>query len=758
MRRILPVFPRAFFCLLIVTLFSVAANAQFKASLQGTVTDPAGGVVQGATVTLTNNETQRTQTATTNDEGFYRFSALSPGSYTVTAEQTGFRKSAVENYNIKAEETQGLDLTLSTGEISETVTVTGEQAQPLQTENANISATISTQEVRGLPQVGRDPYELARLTPGVFGNAARSSNGNSQRLPGVEGPGGSNTSIFQTENQVQITANGQRVSANNFQIDGVSVNSLGQGGAAVVTPNQESVKEVRVLANTYSAEDGRNSGAHVQVVSQNGTNEFHGSAFFKYNSPSLNAFNRFPTPERVEQRFRQFGGSIGGPIVKDRLFFFFSYEGVRNNNSAFRNNVVVETPEFREYVRRVRPNSLAARLFGTEGIEPRIQSVVVTPCPPGLPPGSVCQQVGSGLAIGSLNLARPTGFYYGFNPVLNGSNQSGGGLDGIPDIQFVNLFVPNLTRGDQFNTRFDYKQGENQFALSTYFTRLNNLVGSSNGRSIGDTSFKPLNSAATLTFIRPLTATAINEARFNFTRFAFNQVDSSSTANFGIPFFNIFDFDTPVRCCLNIGAERTDTNPGIFAQNTYEFSDTVTVVLGNHAVRFGGLIRREQDNNNLQGGARPLFQFSSFFNFANDAVQFESIDIDPRTGGQAIGQRYFRTGDYALFVQDDWKVRPNLTLNLGLRYEYFSPLSEKEDRLSNYLLGSSELSAGIPTGRVQVVDRLFEPDRNNFAPRLGFAYSPNFGERFGGLLNEGRAVIRGGFGIAYNRIANSVLS
>ena len=172
-------------------------------------------------------------------------------------------------------------------------------------------------------------------------------NGNASGLPNSPGPGGSNNSIFQAENQPQISANGQRISANNFQIDGVSVNSLSHGGAAVVTPNQESVKEIQISSTTYSAEDGRNSGAQIKVVSQNGTNDFHGSAFLKYNSPKLNAFNKYPNDfgrgrtERVERFFRQFGGSVGGPLFlphfgeggptvysgENRAFFFFSYEG-----------------------------------------------------------------------------------------------------------------------------------------------------------------------------------------------------------------------------------------------------------------------------------------------------------------------------------------------------------------------------------------------------------------------------------------------
>ena len=760
---------RTLACGLFFLLFLVTANAQFKAAIQGTVSDANGGLIPDAKITLKNTETGKTQEVTSSAEGFYRISGLAPGMYELTVEKTGYRKSLSENVRVGAENVQGVDILLEAGDISASVTVTPEGETRLDTENANEARGITTQEVRGLPQVGRDPYELLRLTPGIIGDSSRSSNGNSVNLGGQStGPGGSNTSVFQTENQVQVSANGQRVTSNNYQVDGVSVNSLGWGGAAVITPNQESVKEVRILSSTYTAEVGRNSGAQIEVVSQNGTNDLHGSAFFKYDSPGLNAVNKFPgsteATGRVNRAFRNYGGSVGGPLYlprfgeggksyysgKNRQFFFFSFEGLRENLSSVTFNQWVETPEFRNYITSVRPSSLAARLFSTPGIAPRIAGIVSRACP-SLPPGSVCQQLPGGLDIGSLNLSRPTGAFYGFDTVINGSNQAGGGLDGIPDIQLVNLLVPSQTRGQQYNVRLDFNRGKDQYAVSTYFTKQNSLGGASNGRPIGDIPFNPLNDAVTVTWIRTISPTMLNEARGNFTRFAFNQVSNSQTANFGIPFFNVFDFDTPIgNQFASIGANRAATTPGIFAQNTFEVRDTVTKVFGNQSVKVGGEIRWEQDNNNLSGGSRPLYQFEKFFSFANDAPQLEAVDFDPVSGGPVNGQRYFRTNAYALFIQDDWKFRPNLTLNLGLRYEYFSPFREKQDRLSNYILAGEGLT-GIVNGRVVVTpDELYSSSKKNFGPRLGFAYSPG---RF-----HDKMVLRGGFGISYNRLYDNIFS
>jgi hypothetical protein len=182
---------------------------------------------------------------------------LAPAKYKLTVEKAGYKQKVFDNVSINAEAVQGIDVQLEVGDVSATVTVTQETAQTLETENANVDKAITTQEVRALPQFGRDPYELARLTPGVFGDAARGGTGGAVNLPNTAGPGGSSRSIFQTENQPQISANGQRITSNNFQIDGTSVNSLTNGGAAVITPNQESVKEVRVIANVYSDEYGR---------------------------------------------------------------------------------------------------------------------------------------------------------------------------------------------------------------------------------------------------------------------------------------------------------------------------------------------------------------------------------------------------------------------------------------------------------------------------------------------------------------------
>lgn len=758
-------------CALFVLFATTIVSAQFKAGVQGTVSDANGAVVPEAKVTLTNTETGKTQETTTTAEGFYRISGLPPGKYTLTTEKSGYKKSVLESVTIGAENIQGVDIVLNAGDVSATVTVTTEASSPLETENANVRGAITTQEVQRLPQVGRDPYSLIRIAPGVLGDTARGGPGNKATfLPGTEEVGGgSNTGVFQTENQVQISANGQRVSSNNYMIDGVSVNSLGLGGAAVVTPNQESVKEVSVVTSSYSAEDGRNTGAQIKVVSQNGSNKLHGSAVFNYGSPKLNSFNKYrgPTtiapsnlicqgetffasrcPEKVDIWERKFAGSLGGPIIKNKLFFFFSYEGLRRSTTTFQ-DLFVETPEFRQYVRTVRPNSLAARLYSTPGIEPRIVTPGLTP---GAPPNGTAINGAAGLSydIGSIN--RPLGLKIGATQTL----------DGIPDVTFARVAFPSSTKGNQYNTRIDYNRGNDQFAVSTYFTKLSDFSASRSGRPFQDILFEPFNSAATATWIRTISPTLLNEARFNFTRFHDDEVKSLGEANLSVPALNTNGFNftggpglgVPGGGGLNYGID--SALPKILTQNTFEVRDTVTWVRGNQAFKFGGEVRLEQDNSNRRIRSRPEFSFDNILSLANDAPFFENTqDIDPLTGAPPDSQRYFRTRSYGFFIQDDWKFRPNLTLNLGLRWEYQSPLTEAQGRLTNYELGPN----GVIDGRVVPVSKLYNSDLNNFAPRFGLAWTPHFNEgRLKNLFGEDKLVVRAGFGMFYDRLFTNLFN
>jgi len=697
--------------------------------------DSGQAAVADAKVSITNQATGATRDTVTSDQGFYRIPELPPGRYTVTVTAPGFKNSVSSDVEVKAEEPRGFDVTLQVGALSEQVTVSA-SAESLHTENANTGTTITTDQLDRLPQFGRDPYELLRLTPGVFGDSSRGGNGGANNLPNSTGPGGSNASVFQIENSVQVVANGQRQDTNNFTIDGVSVNSLQFGGSAVITPNQQSVQEITVLSNSYSAEDGRTSGAQVKVVSKSGSNAPHGGGFFKYQDPNFNAYNKYggpndAPPTRVNNNFRQFGGNIGGPILKDKLFFFFSYEGLRSSGHDVSSPTFVETPEFRQLVIADRPGSIAATIFSSPGIAPRIASVLTSTCMLANLPASQCQEVPGGIDLGS-----PTG---AIGQYVADANPTGGGFDGIPDLQYVTVAIPSSNRGDQYNGRFDFVRGKNQFAYSAYFTTVNNLTADSPGRSrpLGDLRIEPFNQVQSISFIRSFSPTLINEFRVNFTRFNFNQIATSQNVDFGIPRIEIegYNFDRP-----RFGAPQGATTPAAFVENSFDVRDTVTKNIQNHSLRLGVDIISEQNNNNLSGAARPLYTTKFLWNFVNDAPLFESIDANPQTGGPADAQRYLRSKDYGFFFQDDWKVKPNFTLNLGLRFEYFSPFSDVKNSLSNIEFPTSGVLADTSVGHVS---RLIDRTMRDAGPRLGFAWSPT---RF-----HGNTVIRGGGGIVYNR-------
>ncbi|MGH9872843.1 MAG: TonB-dependent receptor domain-containing protein, partial [Pyrinomonadaceae bacterium] len=757
MNRTMSNLVRLMTCGLFLLLFVASANAQFKAGIQGTVSDTAGGLVPEAKVTLTNTETAKEQEVTASAEGFYRFTSLPPGKYKLAVEKAGYKQKIFENVTINAESVQGLDVALEPGDVSATVTVTQEPAL-LETENANVDKTITNEEILRLPQSGRDPYELARLTPGVFGTGARGSNGNSVGLPNTSGPGGSNNSIFATENVQPISANGQRVSSNNYQIDGTSVNSQTWGGGAVITPSQESVKEVSVVSSTYSAEDGRNSGAQIKVVTQNGTNEWHGSVFFKLNDPSLNAFNKMPSrigsittdgPTRVERKYRSFGGSLGGPIYlprfgeggpsvisgKNKLFFFFAYEGLRETtNNTYTS--IIETPQFRSSILAVRANTLTARVFSSSGIEPRVLQILPVTC------GSVfvpCQVVGNGLDIGSI-----TGTYGTYVPTF--ADPKGGGFDGVADVQLAQLTNPASFRGNQYITRIDYQATEkDRLTFSSFIVpnTANTSDRSAQSRPQADIVSERLSYAFGLIYNRTLSATMTNEARFNLTRWGYDETKSNPEANLGLPRVQIEGIFADR---LQFGFPSSPNTPGVIDEKQLDFRDALTNVRGNHVLKIGGEYRRDLNSNGEVGGARPLYSFHRLWNFANGTPIFEQIVADLQ-GKPAANNTKFHTGELAFFVQDDWKFRPNLTLNFGLRWSYFSSVTASDGVIGNLLLGPDN---GLAGARITTDKQLYKKDLNNFGPQLGFAWSPK--------RLESKLVIRGGGGLGYDRLANALLA
>jgi len=748
----------------IVTFVSTLALAQYGASIEGTVQDKSGAVISGANVTVTEQATNVSHAATTGNTGFYRITELPPGTYRVDVEAPSFKKNTRSDVQVGAESPTAVNVALEGGSVSETVTVTG-AAAALQTEDANVQGTLTTLEVQSLPEVDRDPYELLRLAPGVMGDGARTGSGLSAGFPngaggngGSAGPGGSNTAIFQVENQQPISANGQRVTSNDYLVDGVSVNSLQWGGAAVITPSIESVQEITVLVNDYDASDGRSSGAHIKTVTKGGTNALHGGGVFLYHDPNFNAYNKFGgydvgsgfTPSvRDDDAYKQFAGTLGGPVIKNKLFFFFNYEGLRAQNTTFENNWV-ETPQLDALILGDRGGTPVATILQQTGLAPRIKQVLPTDCTLWIAAVQPCAVVSGGIDIGS-----PFATYGQYNPSFTGGDPAqyaGGGLDGSPDLEFAQIALPATTSGNQYNIRMDYNAGKNLFSANTFLTFYNTISadGAAQGRPSADFGTKAFSPSGFLSWVRTISPTMLNEARLNFTRYGYNGITSNPQVNFAIPRIEIQGLPLPAGQRIRYGAEQGDDSPGILAQNTYEFRDVLSKVVGNMAWKFGFETSREQDNDSLIGGARPDQVFQGFWNFANGTPIFEQIEVNPLTGAAPTTRgQYYRSSIYGLFAQDDWKVRPNLTINLGMRWEYYAPPTEAHNHLTNFVPGSDP-TTGLVDGVEINPHQQWNPTWRNFGPRLGMAWSPT--------MFENKVVVRGGFGIAYDRFDDNVFN
>ncbi len=732
-----------------MAILVASAYAQYRAAIQGTVTDPQGAVIPGATVTLTSKETNISSTVTTSESGVYSIGSLAPGHYTLTVDMPGFKKQVLEDVLVTGEQVQGINIKLQIGQLSEHVTVSAPVAPVMNTESASISGSITSKEIQLLPSFARDPFQLLQLAPGVFGDASLTSSGGTASLPGTNMGGPSSTdSIFKTENGAQIFANGTRQNSNSFQIDGVEVNSLAWGGASVITPNEESVKEVRVVSSNYSAENGRNSGAQVLVVSQNGTNDYHGSLFFKFHRPGLNAYQSWngpgtPSPvQRDNARFNQFGGSAGGPIVKDKLFAFFSYETLRND-SVNTGTGWYETPQF---LQNAGPNgSIARSLLSFPGEGASFSSIVSETCAQVGLPSTQCRDVPGGLDLGSplkspLGTQDPTyakpGTPYGI----------GGGFDGIPDAMFVQTVNPTTSANVQYNGRLDFQAtNKDRFTMSVYWVPVDSHFFNGPARAANDWNHSSINQSWTGIWNRSFSATLLNEARFGVSGWNWNEVTSNPQEPWGLP-------QAYIDGAGSVGIQSFGApGPSIFDQLTYNARDTLSKVHGSHFLKFGFDFYRETDNDQAPWSARPGYNFRNLWDFANDAPYHENANFDPVTGQPTSAEKNIRSNIIALFVQDDWKLKPTLTLNLGLRWEYYSPITETNGNISNPIPGTG--TATLTGLVIQKGGDLFATSKNNWGPQIGFAWNPDSVAGYG--LGK-RFVVRGGFGIGYNKLQEAI--
>jgi outer membrane receptor protein involved in Fe transport len=689
-------------------LMPAVANAQSAdATLTGTVKDSSGAILPGATITVRNRGTNDSRTTLSGAEGLYRVTNLPRGSYDVKAELQGFQTVTQTDVLLTVGETVRLDFAMTVGGLNETVSVTS-QATLVNTEEGRLSNLVDEKRVSELPLNGRNAFQLMELQPGATGNPGNVVLG---------GSAGGNSAFV----------NGQRNRANNFLLDGTDNNDQFTAGRVAVNPNVDMIQEFRVSSNNFSAEFGRNSASVVNVVTKSGTNSVRGTAYEFLRNDALDARTVFAA-EVDPLKFHQFGATTGGPIVKNKTFFFGSYEGLRVTRGVTLVRTV-ETPEFRQLVAQQFPKTIANFLFQDFPSPAPTSNIRDTGRPvAGLATDSAANNPG---VTTNPNYA-PQGAL--FRNVLQATP------DGIPDIGTANIPVSEKIDGDQFSIRGDHDLS----ASARLIARLlwddrtqddkQNIPRHEGFNQPVDEKGRNL----TLGYTHVISNRMVNETRFGYSY----RKRGLLANNEGVPSIG---FDDGVVAFGNFA-----TNPAFFEQKTFHWVDTVSWTLGDHGLKLGGEVRHIRDNSDF-AVRRGNYQFLNIQDFAMDEVSRVTImGINPGTGLIEPNIRNFRFWETGFFVQDDWKLRSNLTVNLGLRHEWFGRPSEAHDLLTNLVLGpGSDIFEQIRTGTVGQVDQVVPDDWNNFAPRLGFSWDP---------WGKGKLAVRGGYGIAYERLFNNSIT
>ncbi|HLV96579.1 MAG TPA: carboxypeptidase-like regulatory domain-containing protein [Candidatus Acidoferrales bacterium] len=718
-------------------LWPTLAQAQFRGSLRGTVTDSQGAAVEGATVTLTNTQTNATLSSTTDANGIYQFNALPAAPYQLTVEKSGFAKKVMERVSIIPEQPNSLDVQLEVGQVQQSVTVSG-TTYALDTETANIAGTVNQNEVQHMPSAGRDVFKLIELAPGVFGDNRQGAGGGAN-LPGTQGPGatGGSNGIFQTENGPQALAVGQQYENNGISIDGISTASAVWGGTTIITPSEDSVENVKVVANGYDAESGRFSGAQIQVTSMSGTNKFHGSAFFAAHRPGLDAYQRFNgqgnSVLRDNSFFDQFGGSVGGPIWKNKLFFFFDYETVRSPKAqTSTSNGWYDTAAFDGLAPS---GSIAQQYLTFPGSSVASLGINPSTCAnAGLTEGVDCATIpGQGLDIGSPLTSglgtQDLGWTSTSNPGV------GGGLDGVADIaNFITSSASNYSK-EQYNGRVDADVTTNDHvAFALYYVPQSTSFLNGPARQYNYFHHSQVNDAFSVIWNHIFSSTLLNEFRVNAAGWRWNEVASNPQSPVGLPTDNIDTVGS-----INISQFGPSVG-SILNQWTYTYKDVATKVVGRNTIKFGGDLTRLFYLNDCAGCGVPHYNYFNIWDFLNDAPHSEGSSFDPNTGLPTTNRQDDREAIWGIFVQDDLKLRRNVTINFGLRYSFFGPLSSKQGNMFVAIPGAG---ANYMTDLMVQRGNSWNAQKDNLGPQIGFAWSP-------GMFND-RLVIRGGYGLNYNQ-------
>ncbi len=684
---------------LFVTLFSHAAFAQFTSGIEGTVRDPAQAAIQNAEIVVVNEETRVTVRVHSNETGLFRVTQLAPGAYRVEVRQSGFQTWVQNGLQLEGSEVRTIYPALRVGEQVQTVEVTAALAA-VETGVSKVSRSIESKTIESAPMVGRNIYgSVAALAPGITGSG--------MLFGGASGSGSLNQDSFQTEPGFQINAGGQRQEANEYQIDGASANGNSRDGIVNITPEPDTVGEVRVSANTFSAEKGRNSGALIEVYTKSGTNQFHGTFSEFHSNNRLTARTVFQNRIPVFRR-NEFGFTAGGPIVRDRTFIFGGLYILRSSEG--RTDVVrVETPEFRSFVQRTFPNSMANRFFSRAP--------------------SAADPVADIWTVSRVRTANPGRFPSTLFP------------DDMPAVGTAYVDQSPGRPAKQWNLRVDHNFSGYKDRIYGNFLRTTPEGQQPNVRPIYRVVTPNTGVFAKLNWTRTISPNVVNEASMAYTRAAGGNPGTAE------------DQELPNASITGIGAGFSQGPLG-WAHNNFAWRDVLSWIRGGHNIRFGVDIDRQRgEQNRSLSITRPNFTFANALDFAQDLPFSQSGPAVNLQTGRAAVETYRRARMlYAGgFIQDDWKVARRVTLNLGMRWDYFGHWATTENGnipFPYFRLGSgATFRDQIAAGKMQAIDKGYVTANrpNGFAPRFGLAWD---------VFGDGSTAVRGGYGIYYNRVAN----